>query len=415
MTIRIKIKASVCAAGMMAAGLMATGVRAQDMPPLASAVSKGDLAAVTALLQQGANPDTLWQGHTVLTWASQDGKLAIVKALVAHHATVDPKVSDGNTPLRAAVDNRRLDVAAFLIDQGAKVNVQGRDGWTPLDDAESGRETKLVALLRQHGGANGLSPLLAAANRGDGAAVRTLLASGADPNVRDAGRMTAACVAAASGSLAALKALVEQHADVDAASGEGLTPLMLASAGGFKDVAAYLIAHGADLNVRNAAGLRALDMAVRYKQSAVAALLRASGAKDASETTDADCTEFRHYADMGATAGYASLITGPGDEFQRQLDLRPTDASLGGSGCEASDDGRWLACTFDKDNSNYGGKKDYDGYVAFAKACSGDSRIETQGLHTDLWYDRVADRTLLILIYATDDSMTVKFGADQPL
>lgn len=407
----------LCAAALLAVFLPMAPARAADMPPLAAAVSKGDLATVTLLLEQGADPDTVWEGYTVLTWAAQDGRFAIVKALVERHATVDPKVSDGKTPLRAAVDNRHADIVAYLLAHGAKVNVQSDLGWTPLDDIESGHDAKLAKLLRDHGAVNGLTPLLAAANRGDAAGVRQLLASGADPNSHAGGNMSAVFLAASSGSLAALKVLVEGHADLNAVSDTGTTPLMMAAVGGFKDVAAYLVAHGADLNVRNNAGLRALDVAMQYKQSGVAALLRASGAKDSSEITDADCTDFRHYADMGATTGYDSLAVGPADSgsLEETLGLRDANVSVGGGGCNVSDDGDTLICFWAKNNKNYQGMGDYRSLVTLAKGCSGDSKVTTTGGKTTVWYDRVAGKTILIDFDASEDSMTVTFGASQPL
>lgn len=52
--------------------------------------------------------------------------------------------------------------------------------------------------------------------------------------------------------------------------------------------------------------------------------------------------------------------------------------------------------------------------MALAKGCSGDSRITTDGGKTDIWYDGVADKSLLITMDATDASMTMYFGAAQP-
>lgn len=403
------------AAVLFAAFVNTETTLAADMQPLASAVRKGDAAAVRLLLKQGADPNTDWSGSTVLTWASQYGDLAVVKVLVEHHANIDTKGSNGDTPLTVAVSYGHADVVSYLIAHGAKVNLENGRGWTPLDLAEGGRRTGIARLLRAHGAVNGLPPLLAAANRGDAAQVRQLLASGADPNMHNAENDTAVFLAVGIESLESVKVLVEHGADVNAATVGGLTPLMLAAADGNKDVIAYLVAHGADLNLLSAANLRAVDMAELYKHPDVAALLRTYGAKSGSEFTDADCAGFRHWADMGVTTGYSSLIAGPGDQFDQMLHLKPATVSFGGSRCDVGSAGEFLACTFDEKNGNYRGGQDYQSYVTFAKACSGDSKVESTADGTNIWYNRVHGRTLLILIYATEHSLTIRFGADQPL
>ena len=407
----------LCATAFLAVLLPVAYAWAEDLPPLASAVSKGDLATVTLLLDQGADPDTVWEGYTVLTWAAGGGKTAIVKALVQHHASVDPKVSNGFTPLTAAASNKQPEIAAYLIAHGAKVNVQSGGGWTPLDDAEAMHDAKTAQLLRDHGAISGLPPLLGAVNRGEITNVRQLLSSGADPNSHDTRGGSAVSIAANVGSLAIVKALVESHADINAADASGRTPLMEAAMNGHKDVVAYLVAHGADLNARDDDDDRALDIAMKGKHADVTALLRSSGAKQSSEMTDADCADFRHWADMGATTGYDSLAVGPADSgsLEETLGLRAANVSVGGGGCNVSDDGDTLICFWAKNNKNYQGMGDYQSLVTLAKGCSGDSKVVTTGGKTTVWYDRVAGKTILITFDASEDSMTVTFGASQPL
>lgn len=417
------MRKSRIAAGLLCwAWLLCAGaVLADAMPPLATAVSKGDLAAVKLLLDQGADPDTVWNGYTVLTWASGAGKLAIVKALVEHHASINPKGSWA--PLAAAASNKQPEIAAYLIAHGALVNVQSSSGWTPLDDAEGNHDAKTAKVLRDHGGTSGLPPLLGAVNRGEVAKALQLLASGADPDSHDANNSTAVSIAANTGYLAIVKALVERHANVNTPDGGGWTPLMEATQNGHKDVAAYLIVHGADLNARNSDGQTALDVAVQTKHQDVIALLRASGAGSGSQAagapafSDADCADFRRFADQGASSDYGSLAAGPAESgsLEETLGLRDANVSLGGSGCNVSDDGKTLICYWSRENKNYQGIGDYDNVVAVAKGCSGDSKVVSGDGKTTIWYARVPGKTLLVTIRGTDTDMTVTFGAAQPL
>lgn len=408
----------LCAVMVLLTGLSPVGIAwADGMPPLAAAIDKNDLANVTLLLEQGADPDTMWGGYTMLTWAAAGGKLAIVKALVAHHAKVNPEVSNGFTPLAAAASNRQPAIAAYLIAHGAKVNVQRSGGWTPLDDAEAMHDATTTKLLRAHGGTSGLPPLLGAVNRGELTTVQQLLTSGSDPNSHDGRGATALYIAANVGSLAITKAFVEHHADINVANANGWTPLMEATVNGHKAVVAYLIAHGADLNAQNSGGLTALDIALKGKHADLAALLRSSGAKSASELTEAMCADFRHWADMGATTGYDSLAAGPAapGSLGDTMGLRSANISIGGGGCDVSVDGKTLDCYWNKWNKNYTGLDQYQDIVTLAKTCSGNSKVVSRGGKTTIWYNRVSGKILLINISGTDTDMLVSFGGARPL
>ena len=95
---------------------------------------------------------------------------------------------------------------------------------------------------------------LAAARSGDVAQVQTLLADGADVEVRDASGNSALHYAAAFGYTEMAQTLVAAGADVDARGRIDNTPLHLAAQEGHSDVATLLIDNGADLSATNEFG-----------------------------------------------------------------------------------------------------------------------------------------------------------------
>ncbi|HOW54564.1 MAG TPA: ankyrin repeat domain-containing protein, partial [Syntrophorhabdaceae bacterium] len=71
--------------------------------------------------------------------------------------------------------------------------------------------------------------LIDAAEKGDLAHVKFLIASGADVNARDSSGWTALMAASQAGRTEAVRALIEAKADVNAGDEPGVTVLMAAS------------------------------------------------------------------------------------------------------------------------------------------------------------------------------------------
>src|SRR4051794_30814510 len=75
----------------------------RDDPKLIAAAISGDLVTARKLLAAGANPDSIDSNHhTPLDLAAFTHHLDIVKALLAHHASLDSHNPDGVTPLMFA-------------------------------------------------------------------------------------------------------------------------------------------------------------------------------------------------------------------------------------------------------------------------------------------------------------------------
>ncbi len=149
--------------------------------PIHDAAKKGDVAAITAALEAGANINE----------------------------------SDGwATPLWYAARRGQEEAAKLLIARGADVNLATKSSGPPL-----------------HGAIERKNPIL----------VKMLLASGANPNATN----SALYMAVKSGCFECVTALVDAGADVNAPNDIREPPIHPAKSIGFREIADYLVAHGA--------------------------------------------------------------------------------------------------------------------------------------------------------------------------
>jgi uncharacterized protein len=174
---------------------LATAANAQGAAPVAAAAQAGDLAAVRALLKQGAD--------------------------------VNAAQGDGTTALHWAALNGNAELASMLLFAGANWRAMTRLG--------------------------GFTPLHLAAQTGADAVIELLLEKGTDPQARTATGATALMLAAQSGNVRAVQRLLATGVDVNATErSHEQTALMFAAAADRVDVARVLLAHGAkaDLTTR---------------------------------------------------------------------------------------------------------------------------------------------------------------------
>jgi ankyrin repeat protein len=287
------------------------------MTPLLFASRQGYTEAAQALLDAGVDVNQLSAGdHTsALLIATINGHFDLAKVLLDHGADPNLTSENGAAPLYAALNcewapkslypqpraylNQNvsyLDLAAALLDKGADPNTRlKKKVWY------SGYSFDLSGVDEI-----GATPFWRAAYASDVAAMRLLVAHGADPNIpttKGAGRARTAdverdvqdvskappvpvggpgvppLVAAAgsgygegfaanshrfapTGMMAAVKYLVEElHADVNASDHEGNTALHNAAARGDVEMIKYLVSKGADVKAVNREGRTTADMA----------------------------------------------------------------------------------------------------------------------------------------------------------
>ena len=155
--------------------------------------------------------------------AAMRGDVAAVRALIAEGADVNAAQGDGMTALHWAASNRNSGLARVLLEAGADVGVGTRIGH--------------------------YTPLHVAAQAGAGEVVEMLLGAGANPELatRAGGGARPLHLAAASGNARAVAALVAAGADVNATEESwGQTPLIFAASKGRTEVVRALLQAGAD-------------------------------------------------------------------------------------------------------------------------------------------------------------------------
>ena len=224
------VAAAVCLAAVLALAPVSAAVEA----PLADAAMRRDVDAARGLIARGADPDAAHgDGLTALHWAAQHGDMKIL---------------------------------GLLLDAGADVETRTRLG--------------------------GHTPLQVASRSAEAAAVRALLAAGADPGAVASTGATALHFAAGSGDPGAIAALLDHGADADAREPVwGQTPLMFAAASARTEAVAVLLARGADPELAGAvvdiAARNEADREDSRRRRARIAALRAAGAASAANGASA--------------------------------------------------------------------------------------------------------------------------------
>ncbi len=161
-----------------------------------AALKQDDGWRVSQLLQRGFSPQNLGpRRQSGLFLALQEPAPKVARVLVLWPgARIDERNADDETPLMMAALKGHQGVAQLLIERGADVN---KTGWAPLHYAATGGHVALIELLLEHHAyidaesPNGTTPLMMAAQYGTLAAVKALLAAGADPTLKNQLGLTA--------------------------------------------------------------------------------------------------------------------------------------------------------------------------------------------------------------------------------
>jgi ankyrin repeat protein len=225
-------------------------------------------------------------GDHALVDAARRGDVAAVRAELQRGADVNAAAPDGTVALHWASYANHAAIAGELIRAGARVDAANRYGVRPLSLASAGGHAAIVRLLLEAGAdpdaapGVGETPLMSAARSGSVAAVAALLAHGAVVDAREPSReQTALMWAAAEGHADVVRALVRGGADVKARSKNGFTPLLFAAREGHRAAAAALLDSGSTLDESLAVSTAetAGGVARQQREASLDAFLLASG------------------------------------------------------------------------------------------------------------------------------------------
>jgi ankyrin repeat protein len=175
-----------------------------------------------------------------------------------------------NRPSPKEIDNETtsLDVVKTLLAKGADVNAQLKQQQPYRTKLDRGDDTMLTT---------GTTPLLRAAKAGDTAAMKLLLAKGADAKLTNRNGVNPLMAAAGLGTkeedttgrrktqteaIDAIKLCLDAGVDINVADSRGQTALHGAAFQGFDDVVQFLVDHGAKLDVKDRQGKTPLDSAM---------------------------------------------------------------------------------------------------------------------------------------------------------
>ena len=119
------------------------------------AAARGDYGLVASAVETGFPLDAAnANGWTPLMAAARNGRVEIVRRLLAAGADANQSNPNGTTPLMYAKTHCFASgddtVMSLLLEAGADINARDKRGWTVLDYVET-RQEQLVRYLRARG------------------------------------------------------------------------------------------------------------------------------------------------------------------------------------------------------------------------------------------------------------------------
>jgi ankyrin repeat protein len=270
--------------------------------PLFAALANGHKDAVAALLNlplsicegvetvEGFGSKTSFVGYTgrtPLTWAAQEGQIAILRILLQKGTNIDENDLQDYTPLMRASKAGHHAVVAFLIKEGVEVensyahkamSLAFRNGhaatlklltkanvhWDPnvegwqeaLRTASARGNEEMVKFLIEEGVdvkirhpiLVGDSDLSLALQNGHTATSRILFEANADRDLDPETLRRALRSASTTGNEEMVKLMIEKEVEINAQDSSGYTALSLASGGGHLAIVKLLIESGAQIN-----------------------------------------------------------------------------------------------------------------------------------------------------------------------
>lgn len=262
---------------------------------LHDAAETGQTAAAALLLGRGADLESR-DGckETPLHCAAESGHADTAELLLLRGASPKPVASQGYAALHLAVHEGHIEVVRVLLRQGADINQPAEDEYIqyrPLHVAvmrdineERPEPSEMLALLLDSGAdinamcCSDYTALMLATDMRAVPQMEQLLSRGADIRIPMEDGLQPIHMAAFHGEKA-VRLLLEYGADVHARDERGCTPLHHVTSCAHPDLGAAeaLIEHGAGVNARDNEGRTPLAYAERGGFDALAALLRCHG------------------------------------------------------------------------------------------------------------------------------------------
>ncbi len=184
------------------------------------------------------------RGHGVVAEAVQAGDINLLGRALEIDPDPDAPGRWHRRPLHMAAKYGKLEHVRLLLDRGADPNLVDGDGFTPYRYALEGKHRAVMSLLEQRGARLEVPELVEAAERGDLAAARALLARPINVDTKREGR-TALHAAAERGNIELATLLLDHGAAIDALDDDLWTPLMEATDMGRDGMIDMLVARGA--------------------------------------------------------------------------------------------------------------------------------------------------------------------------
>jgi uncharacterized protein len=260
------------------------------------AASNGQLGALQLLMREGgADLNTLGSRavHRIGIRSRDDAEsLRGLEWLHARGVPIDNADGDGWTPMLQAAARGAVERVRAFVRLGANVNHRcecsgyGDGGLTALLLAAMEDNEPLLRVLLDGGArpvdvtARGRNPLHVLLERGTrGPAALLVLERGAPPDTPDADGVTPLMGAAQNGAPELVRALLARDARHDARTPDGRSPLSFAAVRNREDNAALLLDAGAAVEARTATGRTVLAVAVRNSAVDTVRLLLGRGAR----------------------------------------------------------------------------------------------------------------------------------------
>ena len=194
--------------------------------------------------------------------AIKAGNVDEVRELVQQNASLkQARDASGASPVLVAAYNMKPDVVNALLQLGAPVDIFEASVLGKVDRIQEILKTS-PARVSEHA-PDGFTPVALAAFFGQPAAVKALIAAGADVNAaaKNPLKVAALHAAVAGGKLEIVKTVLDAGADANAQQQAGFRPIHEAGVKANRALAELLLAHGADPSLPNDAGVTAIDLA----------------------------------------------------------------------------------------------------------------------------------------------------------